>query len=191
MFLSFKIHSVLLYSSRCMRQCDSARKSYLIQLLVSHTFESTPHALRYVTLRRRTYPGPRRPGIRYATARYDPGRLYAFVCLSTARALRAPAPRRAEQPRVTSRSNVLRAFRPSRAPLTARSGVGLSPSLLLTPRLESALQHLRSSRFGVAAPLLVVPRKSPRASSIAHRIWPSDATSSRLHVTLTAFSTMT
>lgn len=114
-----------------------------------------------------------------------------LVCvLSPARALRAPAPCRAEQPRVTSRSAVLRAFRPSRAPLTARSGVGLSPSLL-TPRFESALQHLRSSRFGVAAPLLVVPRKSPRASSIAHRIWPSDATSSRLHVTLTAFSTMT
>jgi hypothetical protein len=94
MFLSFKIHSVLLYSSRCMRQCDSARKSYLIQLLVSHTFESTPHALRYVTLRRRTYPGPRRPGIRYATARYDPGRLYAFVCFKSP-AGAGTAPRRA------------------------------------------------------------------------------------------------
>jgi hypothetical protein len=116
---------------------------------------------------------------------------YTLLCFehSKSPAGAGTAPRR-EQPRVTSRSNVLRAFRPSRAPLTARSGVGLSPSLL-TPRLESALQHLRSSRFGVAAPLLVVPRKSPRASSIAHRIWPSDATSSRLHVTLTAFSTMT
>jgi hypothetical protein len=189
MFLSFKIHSVLLYSSRCMRQCDSARKSYLIQLLVSHTFLKVRRML-YGTLRYDVAPTPVPDGRAYDTPRHVTTQGdYTLLCVL--RALRAPAPRRAEQPRVTSRSGVLRAFRPSRAPLTARSGVGLSPSLLLTPRLESALQHLRSSRFGVAAPLLVVPRKSPRASSIAHRIWPSDATSSRLHVTLTAFSTMT
>jgi hypothetical protein len=171
------------------RQCT--QESYLIQLLVI----ATPHLkgtaachLRYATTSHLPRSPPAGHTIRHGTLR--PRETIRFCVSSTARALRAPAPRRAEQPRVTSRSNVLRAFRPSRAPLTARSGVGLSPSLL-TPRLESALQHLRSSRFGVAAPLLVVPRKSPRASSIAHRIWPSDATSSRLHVTLTAFSTMT
>ena len=122
-----------------MRQCT--QELYLIQLLVI----ATPHLkgtaachLRYATTSHLPRSPPAGHTIRHGTLR--PRETIRFCVSSTARALRAPAPRRAEQPRVTSRSNVLRAFRPSRAPLTARSGVGLSPSLL-TPRLESAWQH--------------------------------------------------
>jgi len=86
------------------------------------------------TLRYDVAPTPVPDGRAYDTPRHVTTQGdYTLLCVL--RALRAPAPRRAEQPRVTSRSGVLRAFRPSRAPLTARSGVGLSPSLLLTPRL--------------------------------------------------------
>ena len=111
---------------------------------------------------------------------------------SPTRALRVPEPcRRA----ITSRPGVLARFSPfARAvdgPFAVPALGSHSRCSHFTPRLESSLQQLRSSRFGVASPLLVLPRESPRASSIAHRIWPSDATSSRLHVTLTAFSTMT
>ena len=134
-----------------MRQCDSGQctqESYLIQLLVrmfdSHTAPdvkgTSPHAI-YGTLRRRTYPGSPPAGhtIRHGTLR--PRETIRFCVLSPARALRAPAPRRAEQPRVTSRSGVLRAFRPSRAPLTARS-----PFRRWALILAAHTSHLASNR---------------------------------------------
>ena len=91
---------------------------------------------------------------------------------SPTRALRVPEPcRRA----ITSRPGVLARFSPfARAvdgPFAVPALGSHSRCSHLTPRLESALQQLRSSRFGVASPLLVLPRVSPRASSIDHRIW--------------------